>query len=166
MTMATDHAGVTPTCSNHPGVETRLRCSNCGRPICPRCMVTSSVGQKCPDCAKQTGRARGMPSAAVFARSFGAATAVAVAGALLLVTAGGRFGLLLSALYGFLVGLAARKAVGGRVHNLLGVSAAAGLVVGLEAIVLVLGSNPLGPSVLVTAAIAGGIAYVRAAGIW
>jgi hypothetical protein len=59
----------------------------------------------------------------------------------------------------------ARPSAGG-VHNLLGVSAAAGLVVGLEAIVLVLGSNPLGPSVLVTAAIAGGIAYVRAAGIW
>jgi hypothetical protein len=164
--MATDHAGVAPTCSNHPGVETRLQCSNCGRPICPRCMVTSSVGQKCPDCAKQTGRARGQPSAAVLARSFGAAAAVGLAGALLLVTAGGRFGLLLSVLYGFLVGLAARKAVGGRVHSLLGVSAAAGLVAGLEAVVLFVGANPLSASILITAVIAGGVAYVRAAGIW
>src|SRR3954470_25053278 len=163
--METEHAGVAPTCSNHPGVETRLQCSNCGRPICPRRMVPGSVAQKCPDGARQTGRARGQPPGAVLARSFGAAAVAGFAGGLLLVAAGGRFGLL-SALYGFLVGLAARKAAGGRVHGLLGATAAAGLIAGLGAVVLILGGNPLDPSLLIMAVIAGGVAYVRAAGIW
>lgn len=42
-----------PECSFHPGVETRLQCSECGRYICPRDMVVTSVSQKCPICAKQ-----------------------------------------------------------------------------------------------------------------
>jgi hypothetical protein len=33
-------------------VETALRCQKCGTPICPRCMVQSPVGARCPDCAK------------------------------------------------------------------------------------------------------------------
>lgn len=31
---------------------TRLRCSRCGKPICPRCMVASPVGYRCPECAR------------------------------------------------------------------------------------------------------------------
>lgn len=31
---------------------TRLRCSRCGKPICPRCMVGSPVGYRCPECAR------------------------------------------------------------------------------------------------------------------
>jgi len=38
-------------CSFHPGVETNLRCGKCGKPICPRCMVETPVGARCPDCA-------------------------------------------------------------------------------------------------------------------
>lgn len=37
-------------CERH-GVETRVTCSNCGTPICPRCMIDTAVGIKCPDCA-------------------------------------------------------------------------------------------------------------------
>ena len=39
-------------CINHPKRETRVRCSNCDRPICVDCMKQSSVGMKCPDCAR------------------------------------------------------------------------------------------------------------------
>lgn len=39
-------------CSYHPNVETRLRCSKCGRPICPRCAVQTPVGFRCPDCVR------------------------------------------------------------------------------------------------------------------
>jgi uncharacterized membrane protein YeaQ/YmgE (transglycosylase-associated protein family) len=39
-------------CSFHPNVETRLRCSKCGRPICPRCAVQTPVGFRCPDCVR------------------------------------------------------------------------------------------------------------------
>lgn len=37
-------------CVNHPKVETRLKCSKCGDPICPRCMVRTPVGYRCPAC--------------------------------------------------------------------------------------------------------------------
>ncbi len=45
-------------CSYHPSVETRLRCSRCGKPICPRCGVRTPVGLRCPDCAG----VRGLPT--------------------------------------------------------------------------------------------------------
>jgi len=39
------------SCPRHPGITTRLRCSKCGTPICPRCMVETPVGYRCPTCA-------------------------------------------------------------------------------------------------------------------
>jgi hypothetical protein len=39
-------------CSRHPQVETNLSCSKCGTPICPKCLVQTPVGARCPDCAK------------------------------------------------------------------------------------------------------------------
>ena len=45
-------------CSYHPRVMTRLRCSRCGKPICPRCGVRTPVGLRCPDCAG----VRGLPT--------------------------------------------------------------------------------------------------------
>lgn len=39
-------------CPRHPGTETGLSCTRCEDLICPRCMVHSSVGARCPDCAK------------------------------------------------------------------------------------------------------------------
>jgi membrane associated rhomboid family serine protease len=44
------------TCYRHPGRETAVACSNCGRPICPDCMTTSPVGMRCPECARHTTR--------------------------------------------------------------------------------------------------------------
>jgi hypothetical protein len=38
-------------CTRHPSVETGLRCGRCETPICPRCMVMTDVGARCPDCA-------------------------------------------------------------------------------------------------------------------
>jgi membrane associated rhomboid family serine protease len=36
-------------CYRHPNRETRVTCSECGRPICPDCMVFAPVGIRCPD---------------------------------------------------------------------------------------------------------------------
>ncbi|MDE3070734.1 MAG: rhomboid family intramembrane serine protease, partial [Acidobacteriota bacterium] len=44
------------TCYRHPSRETRVSCSSCGRPICPDCMTTMSVGMRCPDCARERTR--------------------------------------------------------------------------------------------------------------
>ena len=39
-------------CTYHPDVETNLRCGKCGKPICPKDMVQTPVGARCPDCAR------------------------------------------------------------------------------------------------------------------
>lgn len=39
-------------CAAHPGVETNLRCGKCDKPICPKCMVQTPVGARCPQCAR------------------------------------------------------------------------------------------------------------------
>src|SRR5919106_2344468 len=41
------------TCYRHPGRETGVSCSNCGRPICPDCMTATPVGMRCPECSRQ-----------------------------------------------------------------------------------------------------------------
>ena len=38
-------------CARHPKVETRLGCGRCETPICPKCLVMTDVGARCPDCA-------------------------------------------------------------------------------------------------------------------
>ncbi len=45
-----------PTCYRHPNRETGVACSNCGRPICTDCMTSTTVGMRCPECAKQRTR--------------------------------------------------------------------------------------------------------------
>ena len=50
------------TCYRHPGRETRVSCSSCGRPICPDCMTPSPVGMRCPECSSQTTKARPLAS--------------------------------------------------------------------------------------------------------
>jgi membrane associated rhomboid family serine protease len=45
-------------CYRHTDRETGVACSNCGRPICPDCMTTTSVGMRCPECARQKTRVR------------------------------------------------------------------------------------------------------------
>ena len=45
-------------CYRHPGRETAVSCSNCGRPICPDCMTPTSVGMRCPECSGQPSNVR------------------------------------------------------------------------------------------------------------
>ena len=46
-------------CYRHPGRETRVSCSECGRPICTECMNFAPVGIRCPEHAgKAQGAAR------------------------------------------------------------------------------------------------------------
>src|SRR5205807_1248427 len=42
-----------PVCYRHPSRETGVSCSSCGRPICPDCMTPTSVGMRCPECARE-----------------------------------------------------------------------------------------------------------------
>lgn len=54
----TEATETAPVCYRHPARATRLSCTTCDKPICIDCAQQGPVGQKCPDCAKQTGRAR------------------------------------------------------------------------------------------------------------
>jgi hypothetical protein len=38
-------------CARHPNVDTQLRCGRCETPICPKCVVMTDVGARCPACA-------------------------------------------------------------------------------------------------------------------
>lgn len=45
--------GSASECYRHPGRETNVACSGCGRPICTDCMNQSPVGMRCPECASE-----------------------------------------------------------------------------------------------------------------
>ena len=56
--MAEDHLPFPPAptievCYRHPGVQTRVHCTRCDRPICPDCMIPAPVGHQCPECVEQ-----------------------------------------------------------------------------------------------------------------
>lgn len=66
-------------CTYHPSVMTRLRCSRCGKPICPRCGVRTPVGLRCPECAGVRGLPTYATSTPVLGRAAAAGLAVAIA---------------------------------------------------------------------------------------
>lgn len=41
-----------PECAWHPGVESNVSCTECGRYMCPKDMVESPVGYKCRECGR------------------------------------------------------------------------------------------------------------------
>ena len=101
------------TCANHRGVETRVFCSDCGKPICPDCMVHAAVGIKCRDCARlpRSARVTLRPDRAARAVvvSLGSGSGIGVV--LGLVTAQALvFGLLGTLIAGVLVGMGVGRA--------------------------------------------------------
>ena len=70
---------VADICASH-GVETRLHCASCGKPICLRCQVRTEVGIKCPDCAA-------LPASALRRRRAGAGGVMGAGLAVVLVVA-------------------------------------------------------------------------------
>ena len=64
-------------CALHPDVETSLRCGRCGTPICPRCLVQTPVGARCPQCARLYKLPTFSISPAYYVRAAGAALGMA-----------------------------------------------------------------------------------------
>lgn len=105
-------------CVNHPSVETRVSCSNCGDPICPDCMVFTAVGAKCPKCAQ-------MPKSAIVRLKPNRLALTVVTGMVSAFLGGLLFGLAVSAIgffsiiFAFILGAGIGEAVSwasGRYH--------------------------------------------------
>jgi len=119
-------------CARHPNVETELTCGRCETPICPRCVVFTDVGARCPACAP----ARKLPQFEVgplyLLRGAAAALAAgAVLGAVWGVLLPGRigfFGLLLAAFLGYLIAEAVGTATKRKSGTPLQVVAASGVI--------------------------------------
>ncbi|MDZ4179183.1 MAG: hypothetical protein U1E29_08130 [Coriobacteriia bacterium] len=118
-----------PECSFHPGVETEVRCSECERPICPKDMVPTPVGYKCPICARP---ARGQYTYVKPRQYAFAAVASALAGGLGGLVLGwlGIGFLLLSLVWGLGVAEAVRRASGGHRGAGLAAVASGGIIIG------------------------------------
>ena len=68
-------------CSYHPETLTGLRCTRCGKPICPLDSVRTPVGLRCPDCAgvRTMGTIKTSSQALLKAAGAGLLVAIAVA---------------------------------------------------------------------------------------
>lgn len=94
--MSVDDPAEEMRCARHPNVETRLACGRCETPICPKCMVMTDVGARCPACAPM----RRLPQFEIgplyFVRGFAAALAAGAA-------AGFLWGALIPGFFGFFI---------------------------------------------------------------
>jgi hypothetical protein len=112
-----------------------VTCSDCGKPLCPDCMVFSAVGIKCKECARMPRSARLMlkPGKFALAVAAGLATAIALGFAYYYILGTLRFFFLfifVSAGIGYLVGEAVSR-VSGRFHGFpTAIAAAAATLVG------------------------------------
>jgi len=121
------------SCANHPGRLTLVRCSACGKPLCPDCMVYSAVGIKCAECARMPRSSRvtlksGRLLRAV-AAGLGAGTAVGFAYYYILGSIGFFFlFFFVAAGIGYLIGEAVSRASGRYRGTSTGIVAAASTV--------------------------------------
>ena len=70
-------------CHWHPGTETGLYCSQCGKHICTQCMVQAPVGIRCRECGKTVPLPTFDVSTSYYARAISVAAAGGIAGGLL-----------------------------------------------------------------------------------
>lgn len=116
-------------CSYHPDVETELTCTECGKPICPKEMVLTPVGYKCPEHARPAKGQYTYVKPAQLAKAAAAALVVGTGGGIVLGMV--RFGGLFAGLiWGALTAEAVRRASGG--HRVLATAlvAAGGIALG------------------------------------
>lgn len=117
-------------CARHPGTETALRCGRCDTPICPRCLVATPVGARCPTCA-QVKRFAFLVKPRELTRAIGLGVGAAAIGTIVL-TFIPFLGLLGYAALGFGVGEVVSIGANRKRARELGPVAVACLVVGFE----------------------------------
>ena len=65
-------------CAAHPDTETNLKCGKCGKPICPKCIMPSPVGARCPECSKVSKLPTYRVSGSYYLKGVGAALGLAI----------------------------------------------------------------------------------------
>jgi len=143
-------------CKRHSDVDSNLRCPRCNDLICPKCLVHTPVGARCPDCARLRVNPAFDVSGAVAVRSIaGAVGASAAAWGLyfLIVSWAGGLGFLLWLVaplgIGYVVAEAAYRSAGYRRHPRLqwvsGGSVVAGFVIAFLVVAALVSSRDLVP---------------------
>jgi hypothetical protein len=141
---------LTLRCARHPNTETVLRCGRCETPICPKCLVSTPVGSRCPTCA-QVKRFSIMLKPRELAASIGFGVAAAAAGTVIANFIPFLGPLFSFAIVGFAVGEAVSIGANRKRLRELGPIAVACLFVGYElgfAVVFGLAGAPLGLGLL------------------
>lgn len=118
-----------PECAFHPGVETSVRCVECDRYMCPKDYVTTPVGFKCKECARQPASARRAVKPRQLALAIVVALAVGIGGAFALAYIRVYFWVAIIAL-GMLTGEAARRGSGGHRGGAIAAVAGASALLG------------------------------------
>ncbi len=75
-------------CARHKGVQTRLRCGRCEKPICPKCTVMAPTGARCRECVSNRDAHMYQVGPKHLGLAFSAAVGVGVLGAFLTSIAG------------------------------------------------------------------------------
>jgi hypothetical protein len=96
-------------CKRHPKIETNLYCGKCGDPICPKCLVQTPVGARCPSCARLSRVPTYRVSKIHYLRAVGAALGLAIAAGILWgflrsIMFSGYFNFLIAAALGYGIG--------------------------------------------------------------
>ena len=123
-------------CANHPQVETSLRCNRCGKPICPKCAVSTPTGYRCRECV------RGQQKIFETSQWYDIILAIVIAGLLSLlgsriVPAFGYFTILLAPVAGVVIAEAVRFAVQRRRSRNLFLAAAIATALGSSPILII-----------------------------
>lgn len=118
--------GAALRCANHPDVETHLRCSRCGKPICVRCVVPTPVGGRCRECANVRKSPVFIVGPGRYARAAAYGLGMAAVGGYVWASLGRiPFSIILLLLLGYLVGEAVSRGADGRISRGLSVMAGA-----------------------------------------
>lgn len=134
--------GLVVACPRDPGVETALRCSRCGTPICPKCLVQTPVGARCRGCARMarnpiyTLTAGGMARAAIASLAGGVVMGV-IWGVVLLPFTFGFFAIFVGAGLGYAFTRVLEAATGHKRGPAVVTSAIAGIAVAWGVMVLI-----------------------------
>jgi hypothetical protein len=118
-----------PQCAFHPGVETEVRCSECDRYICPKDMVPTPVGYKCPVCAKPARSQYVVVKPDQLLKASLAGGAVGVLGGVVLAFVP-IFGIFSGLIWGAATAEAARRASGGHREWAVGIVAVVAILLG------------------------------------